>query len=105
MRPASDIEIEEIPERGHIRLAVSGHVDLGTAWQLDHALADLVRREKDTVVDLSGVTAIDPCGLRVLLAAEARSAPGHCMAIEGARPHVDRVVDGVALTGRLPFAA
>jgi anti-anti-sigma factor len=105
MRRTNGIDIKEIREAEHIRLAVSGHVDLGTAWQLDGALGDLTERGADTVVDLSGVTAIDPCGLRVLLAAQARSTPDCGMTIEGARPHVDRVVDGVGLTGRLSFAA
>jgi anti-anti-sigma factor len=105
MGTPKDIELHETPEGGHVRLTVTGPVDLCTAWRLDGALDDLTSRGQDTVVDISGVTAIDPCGLRVLLDAEARTQPGHTLTISGARPHVRRIVDQTGLTGRLHLAA
>src|SRR5262249_44699133 len=99
----ADIELHEIPEAGCVRLAVSGPVDLATAGLLHHALDDVTRRDTDAVIDLSGVTAIDPCGLRVLLDAEAH--PGRTRPIAGAPPHACRITEQVGLPGRLSFAA
>jgi anti-sigma B factor antagonist len=58
-------------DQGCSRLTLRGELDLGTAPQLEQALADA---NGDVLLDLSGLTFMDSTGVRVLLeAAEHRA--------------------------------
>jgi anti-sigma B factor antagonist len=59
-------------DRGACRMTLRGELDLATAAQLEHALAEA---GGDVVLDLRGLTFMDSTGVRLLLeAAEARGA-------------------------------
>jgi anti-anti-sigma factor len=60
-------------ERGTCRLTLRGELDLGTAEQLERALADA---GDDVVLDLRGLTFMDSTGVRALLQAAERQRPG-----------------------------
>jgi anti-sigma B factor antagonist len=67
-----DLTVER-DERGACRLTLRGELDLGTAAQLEQALA---HARGDIVLDLRGLTFMDSTGVRVLLEAAERHAPG-----------------------------
>ena len=58
---------------GASRLTLRGELDLGTAAQLEHALAEA---GDDVLLDLRELTFMDSTGVRVLLEAAERSAAG-----------------------------
>jgi anti-anti-sigma factor len=60
-------------ERGTCRLTLRGELDLGTAEQLERALADA---GDDVVLDLRGLTFMDSTGVRMLLEAADGNHPG-----------------------------
>jgi anti-anti-sigma factor len=60
-------------ERGASRLTLRGELDLGTAAQLEQALAEA---GDDVLLDLRGLTFMDSTGVRVLLEAAERRGPG-----------------------------
>ena len=70
-----DLQIVEGRVGEAVTLAAYGEIDMATAPELDAAL--LRAEESDAaqiILDLSAVTFIDSCGLRVVLVAERRSA-------------------------------
>ena len=70
-----DLQIVEGRVGDTVTLAAYGEIDMANAAELDAAL--LRAEESDVaqiILDLSVVTFIDSCGLRVLLVAERRSA-------------------------------
>jgi len=88
-------------------ITLSGELDLDgaerVAVELQRAEATDVRR---IVLDLSGLRFIDSSGIRLILAADARSrTDGDRLAlIRGPRP-VQRVFELTGVTERLPFVA
>jgi anti-anti-sigma factor len=68
-----DFDLTVAREEGATRLTLRGELDLGTAAQLERALADA---DGDVVLDLRGLTFMDSTGVRVLLEAAESGGPG-----------------------------
>lgn len=67
-----DLRVER-DERGASRVTLRGELDLGTAAQLEQALAEA---GGDVLIDLRGLTFMDSTGVRVLLEAAERHSQG-----------------------------
>lgn len=100
---ATPLEIASQLEPGHTTMIVQGEIDMETAPQLRHALADCLSTDRPCIyLDLTGVSFIDSSGLHALLAAQrrARSLGGDLVVTK--RSHqVDRLI---AIAG-VPFLA
>jgi anti-sigma B factor antagonist len=68
-----DFDLTVAREEGATRLTLRGELDLGTAAQLERALADA---NGDVLLDLRGLTFMDSTGVRVLLEAAEAGGPG-----------------------------
>jgi anti-anti-sigma factor len=68
-----DFDLTVAREEGATRLTLRGELDLGTAAQLESALAEA---GDDVLLDLRGLTFMDSTGVRVLLEAAERGASG-----------------------------
>jgi anti-anti-sigma factor len=64
-----DFDLTLTRENGACRVALRGELDLGTAAQLEQALAEA---GDDVLLDLRGLTFMDSTGVRVLLEAAER---------------------------------
>lgn len=82
---------------------LTGEFDLSNAWQLKEALLGAIRAGEAVVVDLSEVTFMDACLLRVLLGARA-AASTRKVALRIVPPQ-DSAVWRVASLIDLPLAA
>lgn len=70
----SALSFSEFSKDGHVRLAVTGELDIASAPHLLAELERFEREKKDVVcVDLAGVTFMDVSGMRVLLEAAQRA--------------------------------
>jgi anti-anti-sigma factor len=67
-----DFDLTVAREEGATRLTLRGELDLGSAAQLERALADA---DGDVVLDLRGLTFMDSTGVRVLLEAAESGGP------------------------------
>jgi anti-anti-sigma factor len=67
-----DFDLTVAHEQGTTRLTLRGELDLGTAGQLESALAEA---DGDVLLDLRGLTFMDSTGVRVLLEAAERDGP------------------------------
>ena len=80
------MEIEKKTEGTKLTVSVTGHIDTGTAPQLE---AELVLDAVDELVlDLSGVAYVSSAGLRVFLSAYKAMSKKGGMTIVGAQPAV-----------------
>jgi anti-anti-sigma factor len=68
-----DFDLTVAREEGVTRLTLRGELDLGTADQLERALADA---GGDVLLDLRGLTFMDSTGVRLLLEAAEGGGPG-----------------------------
>jgi anti-anti-sigma factor len=68
-----DFDLTVAREAGATRLTLRGELDLGTAAQLERALAEA---GEDVVLDLRGLTFMDSTGVRLLLEAAESGAAG-----------------------------
>jgi anti-sigma B factor antagonist len=68
-----DFDLTVAREEGATRLTLRGELDLGTAAQLEAALAEA---NSDVLLDLRGLTFMDSTGVRVLLEAAETGGPG-----------------------------
>jgi anti-sigma B factor antagonist len=68
-----DFDLTVAREEGATRLTLRGELDLGTAAQLEAALAEA---NGDVLLDLRGLTFMDSTGVRVLLEAAESGGPG-----------------------------
>lgn len=86
------------------RILVTGEVDIASVDEVTPALLKVEASDARAVVlDLSAVTFLDSTGVRMLLAAEARSrANGHRLTVVSC-PAVDRLIDLCGLRDRLPL--
>ena len=74
--PALDISEQE-PRPGAVRLALTGELDLGTAYSFDRRMLDIEARKPEVlVVDLRGLTMLDSAGLARLVSAQRRARRG-----------------------------
>src|SRR3954452_20548838 len=64
----SEFAIRRTETRPH-RLAISGVVDLMTSVRFEEALQQELEEHGEAIVDLSAVTYIDSCGIKVVVAA------------------------------------
>jgi len=70
---ALDFDLTVTQEEATCRVALRGELDLGSAEQLERALAEA---GDEVLLDLSGLTFMDSTGVRVLLEAAERGGPG-----------------------------
>lgn len=93
--------------RGSVHvIAVSGELDVAAYGALEHELrrAEATDAEQITL-DLSGLDFIDSNGLRVIIAAHARSlADGDRLRLLRGPAHVQRIFEITATSDRLPFS-
>jgi anti-anti-sigma factor len=68
-----DFDLTVAHEAGTTRLTLRGELDLGTAAQLERALAEA---DGDVLLDLRRLTFMDSTGVRVLLEAAESGGPG-----------------------------
>jgi anti-sigma B factor antagonist len=68
-----DFDLTVTQEEGACCVALRGELDLGSAEQLERALDEC---GDDILLDLRGLTFMDSTGVRVLLEAAERGAPG-----------------------------
>jgi anti-anti-sigma factor len=68
-----DFDLTVAREEGATRLTLRGELDLGTAAQLEQALAEA---DGNVLLDLRGLTFMDSTGVRVLLEAAEAGGPG-----------------------------
>jgi anti-sigma B factor antagonist len=72
--PDLDFDLTVTRQEGACRVALRGELDLGSAPQLEHALA--TAGDGDVLLDLRGLTFMDSTGVRLLLEAAERGGPG-----------------------------
>jgi anti-anti-sigma factor len=68
-----DFDLTVAREEGATRLTLRGELDLGTAAQLERALAEA---DGEVLLDLRGLTFMDSTGVRVVLEAAEAGGPG-----------------------------
>jgi anti-anti-sigma factor len=92
---------------GEARIAVSGEIDLGTAPQLESALADALNAAPGHItVDLSDVDFIDSTGVSVLVrSAHQGEQCGVTVRVHGAHGIVARVLRVTGVAGYLQMPA
>ena len=86
-------------ERGACRVTLRGELDLATAAQLEHALADA---GDEVLLDLRGLTFMDSTGVRELLEAAARNAGG-LQIIAPATGQVRMTIEQTGIAALLPL--
>jgi anti-sigma B factor antagonist len=104
-RTSSAFACEVIPERGRVRVAPVGELDLAAAPELDRTVRELWRSGfRAVVLDLRGVCFLDVSGLRLILEldAVARSDSSSFALIAGGR-NVQRVFTLTGCGDRLRF--
>jgi anti-sigma B factor antagonist len=69
-----DFDLTVTRQEGACRVALRGELDLGSAPQLERALA--AAGDGEVLLDLRGLTFMDSTGVRVLLEAAERGGPG-----------------------------
>jgi len=86
-------------------IALAGELDLATAERFEQELKRVeVTDALSIVVDLSGLAFMDSTGIRILVAADARSrADSERLALRHGPPAVQRVIELTGLTDLLPF--
>jgi anti-sigma B factor antagonist len=106
MRPPQ-FTVAIVTERGRVRVAVTGELDMATAPALVAELDALLEVGfTELVVDLTRLEFIDSTGLRGLLQAGQRAhARGARLDVVGAGPAVRRAIEITGLDQVEPFAA
>jgi len=87
-------------------VAVSGELDLATAASFETELIAVEATDaRQIILDLSGLTFMDTCGVHLIAAADARCrAAAKPLGLLRGSPHIQRVFD-LAATDTLAFAA
>lgn len=101
---ALEVVLDELDDR-RVCLRVAGELDLATAEELDHTLAEALSSNDSVVLDLSEVTFIDSTGLAAIITAVNR-ASGSGAVLQIATPLPDQPYRLLELTGvmaRLSF--
>ena len=88
------------PERGRVRVAPRGELDIATTSRLEHAVRELLESGfDDLLLDLTNVEFLDSTGLRLLLVLQGVAAAGGCrFRLKPGPPAVQRIFE---LTGTL----
>jgi anti-sigma B factor antagonist len=90
--------------REYRTLSLAGEIDIATVPALEGALRAMAAHTTRLVVDLSAVTFIDSAGLRTLLLAYRQAdALGCDLAVVGACPHVERMLEIAGVRDTPPF--
>jgi anti-sigma B factor antagonist len=86
-------------------IAVTGELDIGTVEDVERALAQAESGDAARIVlDLSGLTFMDSTGVRLVLAAHARSrADSNRLRLIRGGPSVQRVFELSGIADTLPF--
>lgn len=101
-----ELTVSTTPDGDRRIIAVSGELDLASAWQLEIAL----RRAEATdaheiLLDLGGLQFIDSIGIQIVIHASDRSRThGKRLQILSGPPSVHRAFELAGLASRLPFA-
>ena len=100
-------ECRVIPDRGAVRVVVSGALDMATAPELTAALVRLRRDEvAETILDLRELSFLDSMGLRCILAANAATrGSAYALTLIPGPPVVQRVFELAGVTPTLAFRA
>ena len=95
----SHFQIEESQERGVVRLALAGELDLAAAPDLESRLRQLKDERQAVCLDLSALEFVDSSGIRVLLRAvqDARGNGWDLRVADRLSPAVRRVLELVKL--------
>jgi anti-sigma B factor antagonist len=99
-----DFGIQSVRHATRVIVVVSGEVDLCTAPWLDEQLRRAQRLATEVIVDLEQIDFMDCAGLRVLMRASAKSAPGHFSVTPGP-PLVQKLFKLTDATGLLHVIA
>jgi len=104
-----DLTIDASVEQGRNRLALSGELDLASAWSLVEAVTRLCNEgAKEIMLDIAALDFVDSTGLRAILRSRALCTQNDCrlgIAPEPDRikPQVRRLFQVTGLLERLPF--
>jgi anti-anti-sigma factor len=98
-------EIHETAGDGHVVLAVSGELDLGTTAVLQDRLDALRAAGTAVRIDVDGLTFVDSTGIRILLGgAREAAAAGQDLSISRGSAALNRLVAVLGMEPLLPFA-
>jgi anti-sigma B factor antagonist len=102
---APQFEVHDIAAGGRHRLVLTGELDLASAPELDALTQDIASDGTIAItLDLSKLTFIDSCGLRVVLSLrELCQRRGYEFALTHGTAAVDRVFVLTGLADELPF--
>jgi anti-sigma B factor antagonist len=91
---------EVFPERGRVRVAPAGEIDIATTSHLEFAIRELLESGfDDLLLDLTKVEFLDSTGLRLILSLQTASeSDGYRLRVRPGPPAVQRLFD---LTGTL----
>jgi anti-sigma B factor antagonist len=87
------IETRTAPERGAVRVAVAGELDLATLPALERVLAAGARSGRDVLLDLERVTFIDCSSLGAIAEAADRACERGHQLVLWPSPAVERLVE------------
>ena len=99
MNVEMDISSEE--SNGWLIVAPAGELDIATSGALDQALAE----NRDTILDLSGISFMDSTGIRTMVGVHNRlSEAGNKLRLVVPPGPVARIIEITGLTGALDLA-
>jgi anti-anti-sigma factor len=99
---STKVNDEQPDDRGTTRLALLGQLDLTAAKRLDATVHDLVLDTPELILDLSGVTFIDCCGLSAILRCHQACRERSCsLILLHPSEQVRELLGGVGLLDRL----
>ena len=104
--PPEDFSISAADVEGRAHLTLRGELDLATAPELEQLVNERIDSSQEVVIDLRGLEFMDSSGVRVLVAANARSesegGPLRIVRPEPGSP-VERILVVSGIDRALPF--
>jgi anti-anti-sigma factor len=98
------LEMDELRERGRLRLALRGELDYATADLVGERLRRLCEQGAAVVLDLDDLAFIDAAGLRVVLvAAEEARKDGWAFTVTRGSAPVRRLFEVLGIDPLMPF--
>jgi anti-sigma B factor antagonist len=109
--PSTDAQVQDgllhvsrTDEGAHIRLALSGELDLSNASTLEASLDGAIASGKQVLVDLDGLEFIDSTGLALIVRMLGRSDAERFSFVPSKSPGVKRVLNLTGLDERMVIA-
>ena len=96
-----------VPERGRVRVAAAGELDIATTPQVERAIGELLESGFDHVVlDLTNVEFLDSTGLQLVLRMQASADAGRFrFQVRPGPPAVQRIFALTGMLDRVTFEA